>query len=64
MPPPYTVVVVHRNRPERFRTTVDALRAQTVPTRLLVVDAGSEPAARDAVAAVVDERPDDELVAS
>ena len=53
---PLTVVVVHRNRPERARTTLAALRAQTVPTRLVVVDAGSEPAARDAVAAVVAER--------
>ncbi len=60
---PLTVVVVHRNRPERFRATVDALRAQTVPTRVLVVDAGSEPAARDAVAAMVGERADDELLA-
>jgi GT2 family glycosyltransferase len=58
-----TVVVVHRNRPERFRATLDALRAQTVPTRVVTVDAGSEPAARDAVAAMVAERPDDELLA-
>ncbi|HYF46022.1 MAG TPA: glycosyltransferase [Acidimicrobiales bacterium] len=64
MPPALTVVVVHRNRPERFRTTVDALRAQTVPTRVLVIDTGSEPAARDEVAAMVAERPEDELVAA
>ena len=60
---PLTVVVVHRNRPERFRTTVDALRTQTVPTRVLVVDSGSEPAARDAVAEMVAERAGDELLA-
>jgi GT2 family glycosyltransferase len=58
-----TVVVVHRNRPDRLGTTVDALRGQTVPTRVVVVDAGSEPAARDEVAAVVGERPEDELLA-
>ena len=60
---PLTVVVVHRNRPERFRATVDALRAQTVPTRVLAVDSGSEPDARDAVAEMVAERADDELLA-
>ena len=54
---PLTVVVVHRNRAERCRATIAALRAQTVPTRVVVVDAGSEPAARDVVAAVVAERP-------
>jgi GT2 family glycosyltransferase len=55
-----TVVIVHRNRPERLRDTVDALRGQTVPTRVIVVDAGSETAHRDAAAAIVAERPDDE----
>jgi GT2 family glycosyltransferase len=54
-----TVVIVHRNRPERLRDTVDALRGQTVPTRVIVVDAGSEPAHRDAAAAIVAERPED-----
>jgi len=42
--------------------TLAALRAQTVPTRIIVVDAGSEPAARDAVAAVVAERAGDEFL--
>ncbi|HEY5887678.1 MAG TPA: glycosyltransferase [Acidimicrobiales bacterium] len=56
---PLTVVVVHRNRAERAWTTLAALRAQTVPTRLVVVDAGSERAARDRVAAMVAERPGD-----
>lgn len=58
-----TVVVVHRNRPQRCRSTLAALRAQSVPVRLVVVDAGSEPAAREEVAGFVAERPDDELLA-
>ncbi len=61
---PLTVVVVHRNRAERCRATVAALRAQTAPTRIIVVDAGSVDAARDAVAAVVAERNGDEFIAS
>lgn len=56
---PLTVVVVHRNRAERARATLAALRAQTVPTRVVVVDAGSEPVSRDLVAAMVAERPVD-----
>jgi N-acetylglucosaminyl-diphospho-decaprenol L-rhamnosyltransferase len=63
VPPPLTVVVVHRNRPERCRATIASLRDQTVPSRVLVVDAGSRPEARDAVAAVVAQRPDDRFVA-
>ncbi len=59
MPPPLTVVVVHRNRPERCRATIASLRAQTVPTRVHVVDAGSSPEARDAVADVVAQRAGD-----
>jgi GT2 family glycosyltransferase len=35
------VVLVHRDQPERLRATVDAFRAQTVPTRMVVVDNGS-----------------------
>lgn len=61
---PLTVVVVHRNRAERCRATIAALRAQTVPTRVVVIDAGSTPAARDAVAAMVAERAEDEFFAS
>jgi GT2 family glycosyltransferase len=57
---PLTVVVVHRNRPERLRDTVDALRAQTTPTRVIVVDAGSEPQHQAAAAAIIAERPEDE----
>ncbi len=60
--PPLTVVVVHRNRAERCRTTLAALRAQTVPVRLVVVDAGSKPEQRSVVADVVAERPEDELL--
>ena len=61
---PLTVVVVHRNRAERCRATVAALRAQTVPTRVIVVDAGSAGEARDAVAADVATRDGDEFIAS
>lgn len=41
-PPPVTVVVIHRNRPDAVGTTVAAFRAQTVPTRVVVVDNGSD----------------------
>jgi GT2 family glycosyltransferase len=58
-----TVVVVHRNRAERCRTTIAALRAQTVPVRLVVVDAGSTPEHRSEVAAAVAQRPEDGLLA-
>jgi N-acetylglucosaminyl-diphospho-decaprenol L-rhamnosyltransferase len=61
--PPLTVVVVHRNRAERCRTTIAALRAQTVPVRLVVVDAGSTPEHRSEVAAAVAQRPEDGLLA-
>jgi N-acetylglucosaminyl-diphospho-decaprenol L-rhamnosyltransferase len=61
--PPLTVVVVHRNRPERLRSTIDALRGQTTATQVLVVDAGSEADARDAAAGMVAERSEDELLA-
>jgi GT2 family glycosyltransferase len=57
-----TVVIVHRNRPERLRDTVDALRGQTVPTRVIVVDAGSEKAHQAAAAAILAERPGDEYL--
>ena len=61
---PLTVVVVHRNRPERLRATVDALRGQTVPTRV----AGRRRRLRARgpgrqSAAMVAERADDELLA-
>lgn len=57
-----TVVIVHRNRPERLRDTVDALRAQTEPTRVLVVDAGSAPEHQRTAAAIVGERTEDEYL--
>lgn len=60
--PPVTVVIVHRNRPARLRDTVDALRAQAVPTRVFVVDAGSDPEHQLAAAAIVGERPEDEYL--
>jgi N-acetylglucosaminyl-diphospho-decaprenol L-rhamnosyltransferase len=60
---PLTVVVVHRNRLDRCRATLAALRAQTVPVRLVVVDAGSGLEARSGVAALVAQRPEDELLA-
>ncbi|MEO7555951.1 MAG: glycosyltransferase family 2 protein [Acidimicrobiales bacterium] len=41
MTAPIPVVLVHRDQPERLRTTVAAFRAQTVPVRMLVVDNGS-----------------------
>jgi N-acetylglucosaminyl-diphospho-decaprenol L-rhamnosyltransferase len=41
--PSPTVVVIHRNRVERLAATIEALRAQTVPVRLVLVDSGSEP---------------------
>ncbi len=49
--PPTTVVVVHRDRPRLLAATLDALAAQTVPVRVLLVDSGStEEAHADAVA--------------
>ena len=42
-----TVVVIHRNRADLVGETVELFSSQTVPTRVLVVDNGSEP---DAVA--------------
>lgn len=40
--PPTTVVVVHRDRPRLLAATLDALAAQTVPVRILLVDSGSD----------------------
>lgn len=39
--PPTTVVVVHRDRPRLLAATLEALAAQTVPVRVLLVDSGS-----------------------
>lgn len=58
-----TVVVVHRNRGERCRATIGALRGQSVATRVVVVDAGSDPGHLEVVAGVVAERAEDELLA-
>lgn len=38
---PTTVVVVHRDRPRLLAATLEALAAQTVPVRVLLVDSGS-----------------------
>ncbi|MDZ7673478.1 MAG: glycosyltransferase family 2 protein [Acidimicrobiales bacterium] len=38
---PTTVVVVHRDRPDRLRATLDALAAQTAELRIVLVDSGS-----------------------
>lgn len=38
---PTTVVVVHRDRPRLLAATLEALVAQTVPVRVLLVDSGS-----------------------
>jgi GT2 family glycosyltransferase len=60
---PLTVVVVHRNRPDRCLESLASLAAQTVPVRPLVVDAGSEPGARATVAAAVEAVDGGELLA-
>ena len=51
--PPVTVVVIHRDRPDSIGGTLDAYRRQTVPTRLLVVDNGSDPATRAALPGMI-----------
>ncbi len=61
--PPLTVVVVHRNRPERLVDTLAALARSTVPLRPVVVDAGSDPPARAAARAAVAEHAGAELEA-
>ena len=38
---PMTVVIVHRDRPRLLAATLEALAAQTVPVRVLLVDSGS-----------------------
>lgn len=35
------MIVIHRNRPDRLAATIEALRSQTVPLRLVLVDSGS-----------------------
>lgn len=53
------VVVIHRNRPERLVATVAALRAQTVPVRIILVDSGSTAEAHTAALELL---PDDSVV--
>lgn len=55
-----TIVIVHRDQPERCVRTARAFLDQNVPVRLLVVDNGSRAAARRHVAS---ELPEVELVA-
>jgi N-acetylglucosaminyl-diphospho-decaprenol L-rhamnosyltransferase len=43
MSEPLTVVLVHRNQPQRCAATVEAFRAQDLPVRVVIVDNGSEP---------------------
>lgn len=56
---PVTVVIIHRNRVEQVGLTVEAFRSQTVPTKLIVVDNGSE---ASTVAALADLVGDAELI--
>jgi GT2 family glycosyltransferase len=48
-----TVVVVHRNRPDAIGATVAAFDDQTVPTRVLVVDNGSDAATEEALPTLI-----------
>ena len=57
---PLTVVLVHRDEPERCVRAGRAFLGQDVAVRLVVVDNASRPAARDALAARL---PECELVA-
>ncbi len=41
--PTISMVVIHRDRPERLAATIAALAAQTVPVRIILVDSGSTP---------------------
>lgn len=50
---PVTVVIIHRNRAEQVGLTVEAFRSQTAPTRVIVVDNGSEASTVDALADLV-----------
>lgn len=50
---PVSVVIIHRNRADAIERTVGAFAAQTVPTRIIVVDNGSEPAASAALPSLV-----------
>ena len=50
---PTTVVVVHRDRPRLLAATLEALAAQTVPVRVLLVDSGSSEADHAEAAALL-----------
>jgi N-acetylglucosaminyl-diphospho-decaprenol L-rhamnosyltransferase len=50
-----TVVVTHRNRPERLARSIEAYADQTVPVRLVLVDSGSTPEHAAAASALLRE---------
>ncbi len=50
---PISMVVIHRNRPERLTATLAALAAQTVPVRIILVDSGSTPESHATAAAAL-----------
>jgi N-acetylglucosaminyl-diphospho-decaprenol L-rhamnosyltransferase len=47
------LVIVHRDKPDAVLTTVDRFLAQSLAPRIVVVDNGSEPAARERVRAAL-----------
>lgn len=50
---PTTIVVVHRDRPDRLASTLAALAAQTVPVRVVLVDSGSTAEAHERALALL-----------
>jgi N-acetylglucosaminyl-diphospho-decaprenol L-rhamnosyltransferase len=50
---PVTVVIIHRNRPDAVGRTVAAFREQTTPTRVIVVDNGSDDQTQRSLPALV-----------
>ena len=50
---PVTVGIVHRNRAEQIGLTVEAFRSPTAPTKIIVVDNGSDASTVDALADLV-----------
>lgn len=56
MTAPVRAVVVHRNQPERCRETVALLRGQGVAVEVVIVDNGSDPAARAVIDSIAGAR--------
>ena len=52
---PVSVVVIHRNRADAIERTVTAFADQTIATRIIVVDNGSDPAAVEALPGLIGE---------